>query len=113
VRGLRNSWAATSLFETPCATSRTIWSCWGVSSVRVLGSRLRAVSPVARSSPRARCSQGAAPRRSKALMACRSSMRASLLRRARRRCSPYSNLVRASSKRRLPAAWRSSAIAKW
>src|SRR6266536_2315610 len=48
------SWAATSRLVAPSLTSRTICSSWGLSWSRVLGSRLRAVSPVARSSVRAR-----------------------------------------------------------
>jgi hypothetical protein len=74
----------------------------------VLGSRFRAVSPVARSSPRARSAHGCAPRRSKPESAARRCGRASDRRRERRRCLPYSSRVRACSKgssgRRDPAA---------
>ena len=57
VRGERKSWAATSLLERPCPTKRATWSSCGVSWSSVLGSRLRAVSPDARSSARARSAQ--------------------------------------------------------
>ena len=46
-----------------------MWSCCGVSWVRVLGSRFLTRSPVARSYARARASHGAAPRRSKVSVA--------------------------------------------
>ena len=58
VRRLRNSWAPISRLVPPSPTSWTIWSSWGVSWPSVLGSRLRAVSPVARSSAPARSAQG-------------------------------------------------------
>src|SRR5262249_19484592 len=61
VRGLRNSCAATSLFEFPSPTRRAICSSCGVSWSIVLGSRFRAVSPVARSSAPARSAQSTAP----------------------------------------------------
>jgi hypothetical protein len=63
VRRLRNSWAPISRLVPPSPTSRMIWSSWGVSWLRVLGSRLRAVSPVARSSVAARSAHGVVPSR--------------------------------------------------
>ena len=95
VFGLRNSAPAMSRLRPPSATSRAIWSSCGVSWSSVAASRLRAVSPVARSSAAARSAHGAAPSASKRSSAARSCVRASVLRRARRRNSPYASSVRA------------------
>src|SRR5205085_10046536 len=54
VRGLMNSCAPISGLERPSWASRAIWASWGVSTPRVSSVRLRAVSPVAWSSRRAR-----------------------------------------------------------
>jgi hypothetical protein len=88
VRRLRNSWAPISRLVPPSPTSRMICSSWGVSWLRVEGSRLRAVSPVARSSAPARSAHGAAPSRSKVPRASRRWVRASRRRLARRSVSP-------------------------
>src|SRR3954464_4913733 len=61
VREEIHSWLPTSLFDRPCATSFVTWSSIGVRAVRVDGSRLRALSPDARSSCSARRSSGPAP----------------------------------------------------
>ena len=64
VRGLMNSCAPISGFERPSRARRAIWASWGVSTARVSSLRVRAVSPVARSSRWARsanaCSSGLA-----------------------------------------------------
>jgi transaldolase len=46
------------LFDRPETTSRAIWTSFAVRSLTVLGSRFRAVSPVARSSAAARSDHG-------------------------------------------------------
>ncbi len=61
MRGLRNSAAAASRFDIPVLTRRAICRSWGVSSAVVDTSRLRAVSPEARSSRRARSGSVGAP----------------------------------------------------
>jgi hypothetical protein len=88
VRRLRNSWAPISRLVPPSPTRRMIWSSWGVSWAKALGSRLRALSPVARSSAVARSAQGAAPSRWKVARAFRRWVRASPRRLALRSVSP-------------------------
>ena len=97
VLGLTKSCAAASRLLAPPATSWAMRSSCGVRSSMVEASRLRALSPVALSSPRARCAQSSAPTPSKASRAERSCARASSLRRSRRRRSPYASCVRARS----------------
>ena len=50
VRGLTNSCAATSLFDSPYLTSWATCLSWGVKVASAPSSRLRTVSPEARSS---------------------------------------------------------------
>ena len=88
VRGLRNSWAATSRVGSPRATNRATWSSWGVSCRRVDGSRRRTACPLARNSRRVRSAQGVALRPSNASRAASRWARASTRRRARRSSSP-------------------------
>ena len=75
---------------------RAIWSSCGVSSSNVVGCRLRAVSPLARSSRRARSLHGSASSCSKTASAPLSSSLASRREPSRRRCSPWLSRTRAS-----------------
>ena len=109
VRGLRKSCDATSLFESPSPTSCAIWSSCGVSSSLALGSR-RTVSPVARSSTRARSDHGSARRCSNPASAARSCVLASTRLRSRRRNSPYASSVRARSNGFSACACRRSGV---
>jgi hypothetical protein len=61
VCALMNSRVPISGFDSPSRASRAIWASWTVSSLRVSTVRLRAVSPVARSSRRARSANASAP----------------------------------------------------
>ena len=61
VRGLMNSWAPISGFVRPSRASRAICASCAVSSSRVSTRRLRTVSPVARSSRRARSANASTP----------------------------------------------------
>ena len=88
VFGLTKSCAAASRLLAPAATSWAMRSSCGVRSSIVEASRLRALSPVALSSPRARSRPEAAPMPSNVSSAERSCARASVLRRSRRRRSP-------------------------
>jgi len=112
VRGLRNRWAAIVRLVAPSATNRAICSSCGVSWLAVLGSRLRAVSPVARNSVWASSAQGAVPSCSNVSCAARRYLRASARQRRRRNTSPYNNSVRAVSKGRPPWACRRRASPK-
>jgi hypothetical protein len=60
VRGLRKSWAPISGFVCPPAATRATCASCGVSSSSVWAVRLRTVSPVARSSRRARSANASA-----------------------------------------------------
>ena len=71
MRGLTNSWAATSRLDRPCCTSWATCSSVGVSSAPVPWSRLREVSPEALSSWAARSAHGAALRSSNVSRAAR------------------------------------------
>ena len=104
MRGLRNSRAATSLLVAPSATRRVIWSSWGVSWSIALGLRLRAVSPLARSSARARSAQAPAPRRSNA-------SRADAQMRPRLRAAPVAAQVLAEGELRPRPVERAGALA--
>jgi len=88
VRRLKSSWEPISRLVPPSPTRRMICSSWGVSWLRAVGSRRRAVSPVVPSSASARAAQGAAPIRRKVSRAPRRWVRASPRRRARRSASP-------------------------
>jgi hypothetical protein len=115
VRGLKNSCAATARLLRPLATRPVICTSCAVSSSRVLGSRLRAVWPLAPSSLLARSAQGSAPSASKPSSATRRCSRASTLRRERLRNSRtrarYARAGTAGPRRdarparRLAAAW--------
>src|SRR5438105_118980 len=56
-----NSWAAISWLVAPSAARRAICASWGVRSSRVSAVRLRACSPVASSSTRARSANASMP----------------------------------------------------
>ena len=88
VRGETQHWAAMSLFDKPVVTSCATFCSTGVSCKRVDGSRLRAVSPEARSSWVVRAMSGPAFRSVKISSAARSWVRASTRRWVRRRNSP-------------------------
>ncbi len=92
MRGLMNSWAPISGLVCPSLARRAICASWGVRTSRVSSVRLRAVSPVARSSRRARSANASAPMRLKQSWAARSCSRASTRRFSRRSHSPYSEL---------------------
>ena len=100
VRRLRNSFAAMSGLLSPPLANSAMRTSWGVSWSNVLGSRLRAVSPLARSSARARSVHGAVPSFSKTSRALRRWVRASTRRRCRRSVSPRASSLRARSKGR-------------
>jgi len=51
---LRNSWVLISGLVSPSLASRAIWTGWALSSSAIPTVRLRTISPVARSSRRAR-----------------------------------------------------------
>ena len=61
VRALMNSLLPISGFDRPSRASRAITASWAVSSARVSSARLRAVSPVARSSRLARAANASIP----------------------------------------------------
>ena len=89
VRALMNSRAPISGFGSPSQASRAIWSLLGRQLVMLADAeRLWAVSPVARSSRRARSVKAATPTASRMSWAVRSCSRASPLRRSRRSHSP-------------------------
>ena len=77
VRGDTQHWAAMSLFDMPWRTRPATWRSIGVSISWVDGSRLRAVSPDARSSWLARAASGSARRSSNVSSAARRWVRAS------------------------------------
>ena len=97
MRGLRNSRAPISGFDSPSRASRAICRSCGVSSSRVSSVRLRTFSPVARSSPRARSANTSMPIVDEQSCAARSCARASTRRFSRRSHSPKSRWARASS----------------
>ena len=89
VRGDTQHWAAMSLFDRPCADQLGDLAFHrGQRASRVDGSRLRAVSPDARSSWVARAASGSARRSSNVSSAARRWVRASTRRWVRRRNSP-------------------------
>jgi MFS family permease len=99
VRGLMNSRAPISGFDSRSQASRAICVSWGVRSLDVSTVRLRTVSPVATSSRRARSSNASMPIAPNISWAVRSRARASRRRPSRRSHSPYSRCARASSGR--------------
>src|SRR5207247_6577811 len=85
---LTNSWLAISWLDAPSRAIRAIRASWGVRSSVVSEVRLRAVSPVARSSRAARSANAVARMSVNISCARRSCARASRRRRARRNHSP-------------------------
>ena len=88
VRGLRNSRAPISGFESPSRASRAICRSCAVRSSRVSAARLRTFSPVAESSLRARSANASIPISTSISWAARSCSRASTRRFSRRNHSP-------------------------
>src|SRR5216683_3714438 len=97
VLALTKSCAAISWFLRPCAARRATWASRGVSCDCVSTLRLRARSPVASSSPRARSANARNSIDENMSYAARSWSRASRLRPWRRSHSPYSRWDRPSS----------------
>ena len=89
MRVLMNSRAPISGFDSPSRASRAIWaSCAVSSSFMATAVRLRAVSPVARSSRRARSANASMPIAANMSWAVCSCARASARRLSRRSHSP-------------------------
>jgi hypothetical protein len=88
VRALRNRRVPISGLDRPSRASRAITVSWAVSASRVWTVRLRAVSPVASSSMRARSAKASMPIAASRSWAVRSCSRASIRRPWRRSHSP-------------------------
>ena len=99
MRGLRKSFAPISGFVSPSDASRAICDSCAVRSSRVSSVRLRAVSPVAASSRRARSANPGMPMSLNISYAVRSCSRASSRRPSRLSHSPYRRCARARSGR--------------